>query len=169
MIWVFLLCHTKNYQNWNCYLSQSGKSMNPNQGRSKNNSGLSWGHHEVHFVAIKRAILRPSRSHPGAILEPSNWTILWPSCCNHVIILRPALDNPGIIMRPSLLHIWTKNFYQQIPPGTLKMVWALLNPTEFAQKIDFLSSNSNLCARGKIWWHKCPMKNDKAHFSVFFH
>ena len=33
----------------------------------------------------------------------------------------------------------------------------------------FLSSNSNLCAWGKIWWHKSPMKNDKVHFSVFFH
>ena len=25
------------------------------------------------------------------------------------------------------------------------------------------------CARGKIWWHKSPMKNEKVHFSVFFH
>ena len=36
------------------------------------------------------------------------------------------------------LLIWTKNFYQRIPPGTLKVVWILLNPTEFAQKIDLL-------------------------------
>ena len=36
------------------------------------------------------------------------------------------------------LLIWTKNFYQQNPPGTLKVVWTLLNPTEFAQKIDLL-------------------------------
>ena len=40
-------------------------------------------------------------------------------------------------MRASLL-IWTKNFYQRIPPGTLKVVWILLNPTEFAQNIDLL-------------------------------
>ena len=38
----------------------------------------------------------------------------------------------------STLLIWTKNFYQRIPPGTLKVVWILLNPTEFAQKIDLL-------------------------------
>ena len=25
------------------------------------------------------------------------------------------------------------------------------------------------CACGKIWWHKSPMKNDKIHFSLFFH
>ena len=31
-----------------------------------------------------------------------------------------------------------KNFYQQIPPGTLKVVWILLKPTEIAQKIDLL-------------------------------
>ena len=36
------------------------------------------------------------------------------------------------------LHIWTKNIYQQIPPGTLKVIWTLLNPTEFAKKIDLL-------------------------------
>ena len=36
------------------------------------------------------------------------------------------------------LLIWTKNFYQRIPPRTLKVVWILLNPTEFAQKIDLL-------------------------------
>ena len=36
------------------------------------------------------------------------------------------------------LLIWTKNFYQQNPPGTLKVVWILVNPTEFAQKIDLL-------------------------------
>ena len=29
-----------------------------------------------------------------------------------------------------------KNFYQQIPPETLKAVWILLMPTEFAKKID---------------------------------
>ena len=31
-----------------------------------------------------------------------------------------------------------ENFYQEIPPWTLKLVWILLNPTEFAQKIDLL-------------------------------
>ena len=36
------------------------------------------------------------------------------------------------------LLIRTKNFYQQNPPGTLKVVWILLNPTEFAMKIDLL-------------------------------
>ena len=33
----------------------------------------------------------------------------------------------------------------------------------------FHSSNSNICARGKIWWRKSLIKNDKVHFSVFFH
>ena len=41
-------------------------------------------------------------------------------------------------MEPISLLIRTKNFYQQNPPGTLKVVWILLNPTEFDQKIDFL-------------------------------
>ena len=31
-----------------------------------------------------------------------------------------------------------KKFYQQNPPGTLKVIWTQLNPTEFAQKIDLL-------------------------------
>ena len=39
---------------------------------------------------------------------------------------------------PVSLLIWTKNFYQQNPPGTLKVVWILLKPTEIAQKIDLL-------------------------------
>ena len=34
-------------------------------------------------------------------------------------------------------HLNKKN-YQKNPPGTLKVVWILLNPTEFAQKIDLL-------------------------------
>ena len=41
-------------------------------------------------------------------------------------------------MEPISLLIRTKNFYQQNPPGTLKVVLILLNPTEFDQKIDFL-------------------------------
>ena len=151
---------------------------------------------------------------------------------------RHWLEDLNKIIGGTLL-IQTKNFYQQNPPGTLKVVWTLLNPTEFAQKIDlllkvpdvapstaekmtslqicwikkltprtlqtfwdrqlcfyvkklfvsektqrselchffiedlchqiFLASNSNLCTRGKIWWHKSPMKNDKVNFSVFFH
>ena len=36
------------------------------------------------------------------------------------------------------IYIWKKNIYQQIPPGTLKVIWRLLKPTEFAQKIDLL-------------------------------
>ena len=41
-------------------------------------------------------------------------------------------------MEPISLLIRTKNFYQQNPPGTLKVVLILLNPTEFAQIIDLL-------------------------------
>ena len=49
------------------------------------------------------------------------------------------------------LLIWRKNFYQQNPPGTLKVVWILLNPTKFVQKNNFLTN--------------VP----KVHFSLFFH
>ena len=35
------------------------------------------------------------------------------------------------------LLIQTKNFYQKNPPGILKVVLILFNPTEFDQKIDF--------------------------------
>ena len=41
-------------------------------------------------------------------------------------------------MEPISLLIRMKNFYQQNPPGTLKVVLILLNPTEFAKKIDLL-------------------------------
>ena len=140
-----------------------------------------------------------------------------------------------MLERLETLLIWTKNFYQRIPPDTLKVVWILLNPTKFAQKIDllikvpdvapstvekkrflqmcqikkvtppglqtfwdhqlcfyvkkiFFSEKKNkkwtlmffkgdLCHQilprtdrfGKIWWHKSPVKNNKVHFSVFFH
>ena len=43
-----------------------------------------------------------------------------------------------MLERLETLLIWTKNFYQRIPPGTLKVVLILLNPTEFAQIIDLL-------------------------------
>ena len=32
----------------------------------------------------------------------------------------------------------------------------------------FHSSNSNIRARGIIWWHEYPEKNDKVHLSVSF-
>ena len=35
-------------------------------------------------------------------------------------------------------YLAAKNFYQQNPPGTLKVVWILLNPIKFAKKIDLL-------------------------------
>ena len=53
-----------------------------------------------------------------------------------------SLQNKTLIVTTiyvtSTFLIWTKNFYQKIPPLTLKVVWILLNPTEFSQKIDLL-------------------------------
>ena len=124
--------------------------------------------------------------------------LIFLNCKFQDIIAKLVQDKKSIVeicLLLAFLHvsllIWTKNFYQQIPPWTLKVVWPLLNPTEFSQKINLLlkvpdvapstnekmtchqmcqiHKNSNICARGKIWWHKSAVKNDKIHFSVFFH
>ena len=46
-------------------------------------------------------------------------------------------DEPPQIVQGNALLIQTKNFYQKNPPGILKVVLILFNPTEFDQKIDF--------------------------------
>ena len=68
-------------------------------------------------------------------------------------------------LRPSTLLLCKKNYL--LVKKHKKMNFVIFQRRFMSQILP--CAHKFECARGKIWWHKSPMKNDKVHFSVFFH